>query len=371
MQKPNEFIISTRTGQRKIGDEHPAFIVAEVSCNHKQKFDEAVAIIHAAKRAGCDAVKLQTYTPDTITIDCRKKWFFVGGEQNKDNPESWHGRTFYDLYKEAYTPWEWHAELKKIAEDLGLVFFATPFDTTAVDFLETLDVPCYKIASYECTDITLLSRIAATKKPVIMSIGFATLDEIELSVKTLRDGGTKDIALLHCLTSYAKSHLSESTNLRTLVDLKKRFGVVAGISENMGGIEVPALAAAMGASIIEKHLVVKHDPSILDDQFSLDEQEFKKLIDHIRWQELVIGIVKYGPQTPQEEDNRRYRRSLFVVKDIKKGEIFSKENVRSIRPADGLETKYYVSLLGKKAGCDLERGTPLKKDHIIEGEFLK
>lgn len=349
---------------RKIGQGEPAFIVTEVSANHEQKLENAIAIIKAAKKAGVDAIKLQTYTPDTITIDSRKKWFFVGGEQNKDNPEIWHGKTFHDLYKDAYTPWEWHKELQRITHELGMIFFATPFDTTAVDFLETLHVPCYKVAAYECTDITLLRRIAKTGKPVIMSVGFATLPEIELSVKTLRDGGTKEIALLHCLTSYTKTHIASATNLRTILDLRDRFDVAAGLSENMGGIETPVLAAAMGASIIEKHMVVKHNPKILDDQFSLDAKEFKTMVARIRAQEQLMGVVKYGPQTKQEEDNRRYRRSLFAVENIKKGERLSPKNVRSIRPADGLETKHYDEVIGKIATTDIERGTPLSWELI-------
>ncbi len=353
-------------GGRRIGGTNPAFIVAEVSANHQQKIENAIAIIRAAAEAGADAVKLQTYTPDTITIDSRQPWFFVGGEKNKDNPEVWHGKTFHDLYKEAYTPWEWHAELQRVVQELGLIFFSTPFDPTAVDFLEKLNVPCYKVAAYECTDITLLRRIAKTKKPVIMSVGFATLPEIELSVKTLRDGGVKEIAILHCLTSYSAKHIAEATNLRTIADLRDRFDVVAGLSENMGGIEAPIIATAMGASIIEKHLVVAHDPKILDDQFSLDVKEFKEMVRRIRLQEEMAGVVKYGPQTPQEEANRRYRRSLFVVQDIKKGEKFTAENFRSIRPADGLETKYYDNVLGKKAMRDIPRGTPLSWE-LVEG----
>lgn len=357
---PNKITISNRN----IGEGQPAFIVAEVSANHQQKFENAVAIINAAKEAGADAVKLQTYTPDTITINSREKWFFVGGEKNEDNPKIWHGETLYDLYKVAYTPWEWHKELQCVANDLGLIFFSTPFDATAVDFLETLNIPCYKVASYECTDITLLRRIAKTGKPVIMSVGFATLPEIELSVKTLIDGGITDIALLHCLTSYSDAPNFEATNLRNILDLRDRFGVVSGLSENIGGIETCLLAAAMGASIIEKHLVVDHDPSILDDQFSLDAATFNQMVAQIRRQEKMIGAVKYGPQSKQEQDNCRYRRSLFVVRGMKKGEIFSQDNIRSIRPADGLETKHYDALLGKTARQDIKYGTPLSWDLI-------
>lgn len=353
-----------KIGKRWIGDGEPCFIVAEVSANHQQKFDNAVAIIKAAAGAGADAVKLQTYTPDTITIDSDKKWFWVGG---KDNPGIWKGKTFYELYKDAYTPWEWHAELKDMAEDLGLILFSTPLDSTAVDFLEKLDVPCYKIASYEATDIPLLKKVASTKKPVIISTGFATLKEIELSIKTLKANGAKDIIVLQCTTSYSDTHKTEATNLRTMLDMRQRFNVLSGFSDNMGGIEVPALAAAMGASVIEKHIVVNHDPKILDDRFSLDKNLFKKMVEGIRWQESAIGQVKYGPQTAAEKYNRRFRRSLFAVKDIKKGERFTAENIRSIRPAYGLETKFYDAVMGKRASKDIERGTPLSWN-LIEGK---
>lgn len=350
-------------GKKIIGDGHPVFIIAEMSCNHQQDINQAKAIIKAAAQAGADAIKLQTYTPDTMTIDCRKKWFIIGADEN---PDTWKGKTFYEIYQEAYTPWEWHSELQEYAINFGLEFFSTPFDHTAVDFLETLGVPCYKVASYEATDIPLLKKIAKTGKPIIMSVGFADLPEIELSVKTLRDNGTKDLVLLHCTTSYSKNERADHTNLRAMLDMKERFEVLTGFSDNMGGIEIPALAAAMGAVAIEKHLVLKHDPAVLDDTFSLDPVEFKQMVDKIRWQEKAMGEVLYGPRTKAEEDNRRYRRSLFVVKDIKKGESFTVDNVRSIRPADGLETKFFDDVLGGKASQDIERGTPLSWDLVLK-----
>ncbi len=351
-----------RIGNRKIGDGEPCFIVAEVSANHQQKFEKAADIIKAAAAAGADAVKLQTYTPDTMTIDSDKKWFRVGG---KDNPDAWKGRTFYDLYRDAYTPWEWHARLKDVAEDNGLVFFSTPFDATAVDFLEKLDVPCYKIASYEATDIPLLKKVASTGKPVIMSVGFATLGEIKLSVSTLRSHGAKDIVVLQCTTSYSSKADAQYTNLATMLDIRGRLGVLCGFSDNMGGIEVPALAAAMGAAVVEKHMVARHG-SALDDRFSLDKKSFREMVGRIRWQESVMGKVKYGPQTEAEKYNRQFRRSLFVVKDVKKGEKFTKENIRSIRPAYGLETKFFDAVVGKTATKGVERGTPLSRDMIKE-----
>ncbi len=351
-----QIIIQTPKGKRKIGPGHPAFIIAEMSANHNQSFKQAVALIKAAAKAGADAVKVQTYTADTLTIDSRKKWFMVGG---KDNPKAWKGQTFYELYRKAYMPWEWTPKLKKITEALGLTFFSTPFDVTAVDFLQKLKVPCYKIASYEATDTQLLKKVAATGKPVIMSVGFATLPEIKYSVEVLRKAGAKQLALLHCTTSYSSSGEGISANLKTIVDLAKRFKVVSGFSDNMGGVEIPVLAATLGANIIEKHFVIKHDKAALDDNFSLDAKTFKEMVSGIRAQEQALGVVKYGPRTAAEKYNRQFRRSLFVVANVKKGEKFSLKNVRSIRPAYGLEVKYLDKVLEKTAKKDIERGTPL------------
>jgi pseudaminic acid synthase len=344
-------------GKRKIGGSDPCFIIAEISCNHQQKFEQAVGLIKAAVDAGADAIKLQTYTPDTMTIDSDKKWFFVAGEG--DNPVSWKRKNLYNLYKEAYTPWDWQPKLKKIAEELGVICLSTPFDPTAVDFLEKLEMPAYKIAAYESTFIPLLERVAKTKKPVIMSVGFATLEEIELSIKTLRENGAREIALLHCTTSYKEEADARSTNLRTMFDLKERFDVVVGFSDNMGGIDAPVLAAAMGAAIIEKHLVIEHDEKILDDRFSLDKEQFREMIKKIRENEKLIGKVKYGTRTEAEEHNKHLRRSIFVIKNMKKGERFTEENIGCIRPDYGLETRYWKDILGKKASKDIERGTPV------------
>ena len=345
-----------KIGNKWIGAGEPCFIVAEMSANHCQNYQKAVAIIKAAKAAGADAIKLQTYTPDTLTIQSDKKWFQVAG---KDNPKSWKKQTFYDLYQKAYMPWDWQPKLQQLAHKLGLIFISTPYDPIAVDFLETLKVPAYKIASYECIDIPLLGYIARTKKPVIMSVGFATLSEIELSVKTLRTHGTKSLALLHCLTSYQKDGKPQFTNLRTMLDLSHRLNCLTGFSDNMGGIDIPVLAAATGASIIEKHLIDKHTPKALDDQFSLDVKEFEAMVDRIRWQEQVLGTVKYGPQTPEEKANLQFRRSLFVIKNIAKGEKFTSINVRSIRPGYGLAPRFLDRVIGKTATKSITAGTPL------------
>lgn len=351
------FSIKTPKGIRKIGPGYPAFIVAEMSANHGQDFKQAVALVKAAAKAGADAVKVQTFTADTLTLDSDKKWFRVGG---KENPKAWQDKTFYKLYKEAYMPWDWHAPLQRLAHRQGLVFFSTPYDATAVDYLQKLNVPCFKIASYEATDIPLLIKVAKTGKPVIMSTGFASLDEIQYSVSVLRKSGAKNLALLQCSTSYSASGNPAHTNLRTMLDLQERFKVVCGFSDNMGGLEIPALAAALGGSIIEKHLVIKHGKKALDDRFSLDLKEFKKMVEVIRFQERVLGKISYGPQTKAEAYNRRFRRSLFAVENIKKGEKFTLKNIRSIRPANGLETKFLPEVLGKKSTKDIGKGTPLQ-----------
>jgi pseudaminic acid synthase len=355
-----------KIGKRKIGGGNPVFIVAEMSANHDQNYKKAEAIVQAAARAGADAVKLQTFTPNTITLNSRKKWFLVGG---KNNPKKWKGQTFHDLYQKAYMSWEWQPKLQKLAHKLGLEFFSTPFDETAVDFLEKMKVPCYKIAAYESTDFLLLRKVAKTGRPVIISVGFSTLPEVSFTIKTLRKYGAKDIVVLQCQTSYSKKPILEKTNLNTMLDIKKRFKVEVGLSDNMGGIEVPALAAEAGASVIEKHIVLKHGGRALDDQFSLDPKEFKEMVRIIRIKDKlrkrVMGRVSYGPQTVAEKYNRNFRRSLFISANMKKGEKFSVDNIKSVRPAYGLPTKYYDKIIGRKAKKDIEFGTPLSWKLIV------
>lgn len=348
-------------GKRTIGSGHPCFIVAEISANHHQKYEEAVELIKSAKEAGADAVKLQTYTPDTMTIDSDKEWFRVGGSKN---PDTWRGKTLYELYKTAYTPWEWQPKLKKIANNLGLILFSTPFDETAVDFLEKMKVPCYKVASYEVNDIPLLKRIALTGKPVILSIGYASLEDVELALTTLRSHGAKDVAILHCVTGYSTTPRHQDMNLRTIQDIRERFGVVSGFSDNNAGIEIPLLAVWFGASILEKHLILKRSSGGPDAQFSIEPEEMRAMVEKIRMAECALGRMKYGPANELEEYNTRFRRSLFVVRDIKKGEHFTVDNVRSIRPAFGLHTKYFEEIVGKVASCDIERGVPLNWDMV-------
>jgi pseudaminic acid synthase len=345
-----------KIGRKKIGAGQPTFIVAEISANHQQNYRQAEALVRAAARAGADAVKMQTYTPDTLTLDVRNKWFLVGG---RHNPQAWQRKTFYDLYRDAYTPWEWQPKLQKLAHRLGLEFFSTPFDESAVDFLAKLKVPAYKIAAYESTDFILLRKVARTGKPVIVSVGFSTLAEVDFTIKTLRRYGAKQLVVLQCTTSYNDRAIPAKTNLETMLDLKSRYQVEVGLSDNMGGIEVPVLAAALGATMIEKHLVLKKGSRALDDRFSLAPTEFKEMVDKIRWQEKVRGRASYGPQTKAEQYNRRFRRSLFVAADIKKGEKFTPLNLRSVRPAAGLATKYYDEVIGRSAVKDIKKGTPL------------
>ena len=352
--------IKTPKVERMIGSGHPCFIIAEMSANHNQDYDKAVDIIKMAAASGADAIKLQTYTPDTITMDSDNKYFVIGDQiGSEDNPESWKGNTIYNLYQKAYTPWEWHADLKKVAEDLGLVFFSTPYDFTAVDFLKELDVPLYKIASYEVTHIPLIKRVAQTGKPVIMSVGFASIEDIELALDTLRKNGTNDILLLHCTTAYSGEPKPENTNLRTMLDMKERFGVQIGFSDNNAGIEIPLQAAMLGASVIEKHVVADKNDDTYDSDFSVGPDEFKNFVDAVRQAEVSLGEVKYGIKCEAEKNNSKYQQSIFVVKNMKSGEEFTEDNIRVIRPFLGLHSKHYEEVLGQTASKDIEQGTPL------------
>ncbi|PIR74172.1 MAG: pseudaminic acid synthase [Candidatus Magasanikbacteria bacterium CG10_big_fil_rev_8_21_14_0_10_47_10] len=356
------FTINTPKGKREIGGNNPCFIIAEMSANHGGVYEKAVDIVKAAAAAGADAIKLQTYTADGMTIDSRKEYFQVGGG---GNPDSWTGETLYSIYQKAYTPREWHAPLQKIAEELDLVFFSTPFDSTAVDFLETLDVPLYKVASYEVTDIPLLKRIAQTGKPVIMSTGFASEQEIKLAVDTLRQHGASDIGIFHCVTAYSGDPQPEDTNMATMLDIAKQFDVVVGFSDNNAGSEIPLQAAIMGASMIEKHVVADSDDKTFDANFSVGPAEFTQFVRDVRRAEKIKGKVNYGIQSKPEEHNIRYRKSIFVTRDIKKGDIFTPDTIRVIRPNFGLQPRYYEEVLGKAAAEDIESGTPLAWRQII------
>lgn len=350
--------INTPKGKKIIGPGQPVFIVAEMSGNHNQDINRAFKIIDAAAEAGVDAVKCQTYTPDTLTIDCDNKYFQV-----KVN-DAWSGQTLYSLYKQAFTPWEWQAQLKEYTESKGLLWFSTPFDETAVVFLEKLEVGLYKVASFETGDLELLKKIGSTKKPVIVSRGMTSTDELELAIKTLRNAGASQIAVLHCISSYPAA--PEQMNLATIPDIAKRFDVVTGLSDHSLdslGIVVPIAAVILGASIIEKHFTLKRADGGPDASFSLEPAEMKMLVQAVRDAEKAIGVPTYETGK-KESENLVFRRSIFSVKDIKKGEIMTRENIRVIRPGYGLAPKELDKILGQKAAQDIKRGTPLSWDLI-------
>ncbi len=343
-------------GQRIIGSGHPVYIVAEVSANHNQSFEQAIQIIRAAKAAGADAVKLQTYTPDTITINCSNPCFQIGKGM------IWEGKNLYELYGEAYMPWDWQPKLKQVADDLGLGFFSTPFDFTAVDFLEKMEALAYKIASFELVDLPLIQKVAKTGKPVIISTGMASLAEIDEAVRAFREAGGKELALLKCTSAYPS--LPEEMNLKTIPHLAEAFGVPVGLSDHTLGIAVPVAAVAMDACIIEKHLTLSRSVPGPDSAFSLEPNEFKAMIDAVRMVEKALGRPSYEI-TEREMASRVYRRSLFVVGDVKTGEVFTDKNVRSIRPGYGLPPKWLPEVLGRRASRDIARGTPLSHDLMI------
>ncbi|SNZ03760.1 pseudaminic acid synthase [Persephonella hydrogeniphila] len=331
------------------------FIVAELSANHKQDLNLAKETIYAMKEAGADAVKLQTYTPDTITIDCDNEYFQI------KHGTYWDGQTLYQLYKKAYTPWEWHYELKELAEKLNLIFFSAPFDKTAVDFLEKLNIPAYKIASPEITDIPLIEYVASKGKPVIISTGVATLCDIQEAIEACKRTGNDQIILLKCTSAYPTP--LEEVNLNTIPNMKETFNVEVGLSDHTLGIEVPIAAVALGARVIEKHFILDKKIKTEDSFFSLDKDEFRQMVQAIRNVEKALGRVSYG-LSEKLENLRKGSRSLFAVKDIKKGEIFTEENVRSIRPGYGLHPKYLPQILGKRARKDIKKGTPLSWELI-------
>jgi pseudaminic acid synthase len=335
-------------------DRTNAYIIAEVSANHNGSIERAEAIIRAAADAGADAVKLQTYTADTMTIPCDNEHFRIKGTL-------WEGKTLHDLYQEAYTPWEWQPRLKELANDLGMDCFSTPFDATAVDFLEKMNVPCHKVASFEVVDIPLLKKIASTGKPVIMSTGMASLTEIDEAVTTLRENGTTELALLKCTSAYPAP--PEEANLRTIPHLAQAFSCVAGLSDHTLGSAVAVGAVAVGARIIEKHFTLARADGGPDSAFSMEPHEFRQMVQDIRTVEKALGAVCYD-LTPKQKESKVFRRSLFVVKDMKAGEAFTEENVRSIRPGYGLPPKMLNIVLGRRAAKNLSMGTPLSLDDI-------
>jgi pseudaminic acid synthase len=338
-----------KIADKRIGPGRPVFIVAEISANHGQDYKKTVALIKKAKECGADAVKFQSYTPDTITIDSCSRYF-------KINYSKWKAKNLYRLYKKTYMPWSWLKDLKKIADDLGIIFFSSAFDKTAVDFLEDLKVPVHKIASFELIDLPLIEYMAKTKKPLIISTGMGSASEIEEAVKTAKGAGAKKVVLLKCVSTYPSS--PAEANLKTISDMKERFEVPVGLSDHTLGISIPIAAVALGATVVEKHFTISRRSRTPDSFFSLEPTELKELVKSIKDVESSIGKVRYGA-TKGEKGNIVYRRSLFVVKDIKKGELFSEDNLRSIRPGHGLKPAFLKDIINKKAKKRISAGTPL------------
>lgn len=336
-------------GGRSIGPGQPPFIVAELSANHNGSIDRALALVDAAKAAGADAVKLQTYTPDTITLNHDAPEFRITGGP-------WAGRTLYDLYQEAYTPWEWHEALFKRARELDLVVFSSPFDPTAIEFLETLDCPAYKIASFEAVDLPLIRRAAATGKPLVISTGLANEQEIREAVDAARDAGCRELVLLHCVSSYPAP--AADSNLLTIPHLSRTFGVPVGLSDHTAGTAVSVAAIALEACLIEKHMTLARADGGPDAAFSLEPDEFGRLVTDCRQAHLALGTVNYGLKQ-SEASNASFRRSLYFAAPVRKGEIIGPHHVRSVRPGHGLEPKYFDQVIGRRAACDIAFGTPV------------
>lgn len=343
-------------GNLAVGKGNKPFIIAEMSGNHNQSLERALEIVEAASKAGVHALKLQTYTADTMTLNIKEKEFLI-----KDKSSLWIGNSLYDLYQEAYTPWEWHEPIFSRCRELGMIPFSTPFDETAVDFLESLDVPIYKIASFENNDIPLIKKVASTGKPMIISTGMATIAELDETVRTAREYGCKDIILLKCTSTYPAS--PENTNINTIPHMKDLFNCQVGLSDHTLGIGVAVASVALGATVIEKHFTLSRAEGGVDSAFSMEPEEMKSLVVETEraWQ--ALGNIKYGP-TKAEEGSLKFRRSIYVSKDIKAGEVLTRDNIKIIRPGYGLEPKYYDGLLGKRAKVEIKKGTPIKWSYI-------
>lgn len=338
-----------------IGPTHKPFIIAEMSGNHNQSLDQSLSIVRVAAKAGVDALKIQTYTPETMTLDSDKEDFIVANEL-------WKGKSLFQLYQEAYTPWEWHEPIFTLCKDLGIIPFSTPFDETSVDFLESLHVPCYKIASFENTDLPLIRYVASKNKPMIISTGMATIGEIEQLVKVVREAGCEDIILLKCTSSYPAS--PASSNLNTIPYLKELFQCQVGLSDHTLGIGAAVASVSLGATVIEKHFTLNRSEGGVDAAFSLEPIEFASLVKETETAHASLGSIQLGP-TKEEEKSRQFRRSIYLAKDVKEGDVFTKENLRIIRPGYGLEPKYYELLLGKTIKRDMERGTAITWDDLL------
>lgn len=342
-----------RIGRHDLGPGKSVYVVAELSANHGQELARALELVRAAAASGADAVKLQTYTPDTITIDATTEYFRIG------SGTVWDGRTLHSLYSEAFTPWDWHATLKAEAERLGMDLFSSPFDPSAVAFLASLGVPAYKIASFEIVDVGLVRLAAEAGRPLVISTGMATLDEIAEAVRTAREAGARDIVLLKCTSSYPAP--PEEANLRTIPNLAETFGCLVGLSDHTLGIAVPVAAVSLGACMVEKHFTLSRADGGPDSGFSLEPDEFREMVEAIRVAEKALGRVSYEP-TEHEVRSRILRRSLFVVEDMEAGEVLTDKNVRSIRPGNGLHTRYLPQVIGRRVRKAIVRGTPLSWD---------
>lgn len=344
-----------RIGNHYISENSPAYIIAEMSGNHNMDYDRAVRIIHAAKEAGADAIKIQTYTADTITLDCDAPDFQI------TQGTLWDGRTLHKLYEEAYTPWEWQPKLQELAKELDIDFFSSPFDFTSVDFLEEMKVPAYKVASYEITDIPLIRKIASLKKPVIISTGIAMEEDIELALKTCKEAGNEDVILLKCCSAYPSPY--EDINLRTMVDMADRFDCLTGLSDHTEGHAVSCAAVAMGAKVIEKHLTLRRADGGVDSAFSMEPEEFAEMVKNIRISEKAMGHATYE-LTKKQISGRDFSRSLYIAEDMEAGDVFTEDNLRSVRPGFGLHPKYYDEILGRRVTHAVTKGTPLKWDLV-------
>lgn len=349
---------SITIGNRQVGQDHPPFVIAEMSGNHNQSLDRALAIVEAAAKAGAHALKLQTYTADTMTLDIDEGEFYI------EDPNSlWKGASLHKLYQLAYTPWEWHAPIFKRANELGMLAFSTPFDESAVDFLESLDVPCYKIASFENTDLPLIRKVAATGKPMIISTGMASVAELDESVRTAREAGCKDLILLKCTSTYPAT--PENTNIRTIPHLRDLFGTEVGLSDHTMGTGVSVASVALGATVIEKHFTLSRAEGGVDSAFSMEPAEMASLVleSERAWQ--ALGRITYGAASAQEEKSKVYRRSLYISRDLKAGEILDATSVRAIRPGLGLAPKFIDMVMGKAVKRDVKRGTPVSWDLLL------
>jgi N-acetylneuraminate synthase len=338
-----------KIGSFQISKNTPPFVIAEMSGNHNQSLERALEIVEAAAKTGAQALKIQTYTPDTITLKVNDGDFLISDEKSL-----WKGQCLHDLYKIAYTPWEWHEPIMRRAKELGLICFSTPFDDTSVDFLESLDVPAYKIASFENADIPLIKKVATTGKPMIISTGMATLAELDETVRTIREMGNEQFILLKCTSTYPAS--PENSNLRTIPHLRELFQCEVGLSDHTMGVGVSVAAVAQGATVIEKHFTLNRDDGGVDSTFSLEPEEMKQLVIETEraWQSL--GQVQYGP-TEAEKPSLKFRRSLYIAEDMKAGDVLTPKNLRTVRPGFGLPSKYYEQFLGKKVSCDLKKGS--------------